>query len=404
VTQLFNTRNYSIRDFEEWDRKGELELQPKFQRREVWVPKARSFLIDTIIRGKPIPKIFMRQDINPSNRMVTREVVDGQQRLRTILDYLKDGFPILKTHNHEYGGKYFSELDEDTQRMFLKYELAVDLLQDMSDKEIYDVFARLNTYSTVLNAQEQRNGLYFGEFKSAVYYLAKEFRSFFVKNNIFKEAQILRMVEAEFISELLIAISVGIQARSKTLIDKFYSDNEDAFPDREAKEDSFRITMDMIGGIIADTSPSSKLRESRFIYALFCAIYHMNYGLPKLEVQRVTVTHKDFAKIRVALGEIEEIFEKVQRANEEQNSRNAEERRRLLLQNRDETNAEDEDIDDVDFEYTSSISPSDSDLTLLTVREVEFYNAYNNRWVHAANRRLLTEYICGILLKTLKRK
>jgi len=99
MLQLFSTRNYSVRDFEEWNDKGVLELQPKFQRRNVWDPKARSYLIDTIIRGKPIPKIYMRQIVNPKTRQTRREIVDGQQRLRSVLDFLKDGFPILKIHN-----------------------------------------------------------------------------------------------------------------------------------------------------------------------------------------------------------------------------------------------------------------------------------------------------------------
>ena len=73
MQQLFNTRNYSVRDFEEWHERGELVLAPKFQRREVWSDKARSYLMDTIIRGKPIPKIYMRQDVNPQTRRVVRE-------------------------------------------------------------------------------------------------------------------------------------------------------------------------------------------------------------------------------------------------------------------------------------------------------------------------------------------
>lgn len=52
MQQRFNTRNYSVRDFEEWHGRGELVLAPKFQRREVWVDKARSYLIDTIVPGK----------------------------------------------------------------------------------------------------------------------------------------------------------------------------------------------------------------------------------------------------------------------------------------------------------------------------------------------------------------
>ena len=192
MQQLFNTRNYSVRDFEEWSERDELVLAPKFQRREVWSDKARSYLIDTIVRGKPIPKIYMRQDLNPDTRRTVREVVDGQQRLTTVLRFIKDGFKLSKTHHEEYGGKYFSGLSPETQRDILKYEFVVDLLQDMQDAEVYDVFARINTYSEKLKPQELRNAQWFGEFKSCVYLLAREFVSFMENAKMFTEKNILR--------------------------------------------------------------------------------------------------------------------------------------------------------------------------------------------------------------------
>ncbi|MBS3115477.1 DUF262 domain-containing protein, partial [Candidatus Woesearchaeota archaeon] len=94
----FDSRTYNIEDFREWSERGQLILNPKFQRRQVWTPSAKSFLIDTILRGDPIPKIFIRQNIDPSTKKSIREVVDGQQRLRTILDFIKDGFVISKIH------------------------------------------------------------------------------------------------------------------------------------------------------------------------------------------------------------------------------------------------------------------------------------------------------------------
>src|SRR5262245_39939894 len=112
----FDSRTYSINDFLEWDRNKQLLLNPKFQRRNVWTDRAKSFLMDTILRGKPIPKIFIRQSINPTTKASLREVVDGQQRLRTILSYLNDGFTINKRHNGQYGGFFFSQLgDVDDQ-------------------------------------------------------------------------------------------------------------------------------------------------------------------------------------------------------------------------------------------------------------------------------------------------
>jgi hypothetical protein len=70
----FDSRTYSVNDFREWHNRKELELQPKFQRRSVWSDKARSYLIDSIVRGKPIPKIFIRQDIDPKTIRTVREV------------------------------------------------------------------------------------------------------------------------------------------------------------------------------------------------------------------------------------------------------------------------------------------------------------------------------------------
>jgi hypothetical protein len=60
----FDSRTYSINDFLEWSKNDQLELNPRFQRRSVWTDSARSYLIDTIVRGKPIPKVFIRQKLN----------------------------------------------------------------------------------------------------------------------------------------------------------------------------------------------------------------------------------------------------------------------------------------------------------------------------------------------------
>src|SRR5271157_1193351 len=126
--KTFDSRVYSINDFIEWDKGRQLSLNPAFQRRAVWSEKAKSYLMDTIIRGKPIPKIFIRQKINVTTKTSIREAVDGQQRLRTIISYIKDGFVISRLHHKEYGGLRFSQLPEAVQSDLISYEVSVDLL------------------------------------------------------------------------------------------------------------------------------------------------------------------------------------------------------------------------------------------------------------------------------------
>ena len=81
---------------------------------------------------------------------------------------MKDGFFISKRHNSTYGGLYFSQLnqiDDDIQTQILNYEVSVDLLVNMSDPDVLDVFSRLNSYSVTLNEQEKLNANHFGSFK-----------------------------------------------------------------------------------------------------------------------------------------------------------------------------------------------------------------------------------------------
>lgn len=361
MQQQFATRSISVHDFEEWRDRGELVLAPKFQRREVWNPKARSYLIDTILRGKPIPKLYMRQDINPTSRRTLREIVDGQQRLHTVLTFIKDAFKVSKTHNEKYGGKYFSGLDDATQRDILKYEFVVDLLQDMPDNEIYDLFARINTYSEKLKPQELRNAKWFGEFKSSVYLLAKEFVNFLEKTKIFTSKQILRMAEAEFISELLLAMEEGIREGNKTIIDNCYRDYDDQFPNRKRHEKRFRETMDIVGGIVGDELPNLKFRAARLFYPLFCAVYHMTFGLPKLHAPAGKIKVSDYPKLKIALEQIDDLIDRIQ------------------------------------------VAEGPIEKLNLSAEDSRFYDSYSEHWVHADKRTILTQYLCRHFAKAQKR-
>jgi len=307
----FDSRSYSINDFLEWHSNEQLVLSPKFQRRSVWTDTARSYLMDTIVRGLPIPKIFIRQSINVQTRASIREVVDGQQRLRTILSFLNDGFVINPKHNPTYGGLYFSQLgiiDEEVQSSILNYELAVDLLVNMPDEKILDVFGRLNSYAVTLNEQEKINANHFGPFKTLADNIAHKFHKFWLESKILSEQNILRMGDVQLSADLLIAMIEGI--RSKKQIAPYYKTYEKEFDcDVQVLEDQFTNVIETIKGIFEGNLKTTEFRRIHIFYTLFTAIYHMQFGLRDINIIRKPIIQSDFARISNKLALIDNIFQ-----------------------------------------------------------------------------------------------
>ena len=123
---------FSVTDFLSWKREGTLDLKPRFQRRSVWKPGAKSFFIDTVVRGLPAPIIYLRQKLDLNSQVTVREVVDGQQRLRTLFAYIdsntledydrvRDGFEVKKIHNPDLAGKSFRKLLAQHRERILSY-------------------------------------------------------------------------------------------------------------------------------------------------------------------------------------------------------------------------------------------------------------------------------------------
>lgn len=304
MSKNFDLRPYSINDFREWSEKGDLILSPKFQRRRVWSTKAKSYLIDTILRGLPIPPVFIRQKIDTTTKKTVREVIDGQQRLGAILDFLRNGFKVSKIHNEEYGNIYFNELSHQVQREFLEYVIAANLVLSTRDEDVLEIFSRLNTYTITLNKQELWNAEYFGLFKQTVHSLAYEFHTFWVDSKILSEQKIARMGDVELTSELVIASIDGIQ--DKKVIKNYYKKNEETFPEKDKTKRNFKKCIDTIGEIYGELLPNSYFNGAPLFYTLYCVIYDLLFSLKNSSNNvRIKSTPSDCAKIRDSLENLE---------------------------------------------------------------------------------------------------
>jgi hypothetical protein len=277
-----NRSTYTPLDFISWREANSLELVPKFQRRGVWSTPARSFLIDTLIRGLPVPPIYLRVTQSKDRKRIVREVIDGQQRISSVLSFIDDEYPLSKSLRVPYAGKRYSELDNNKKKAIRTYDFICEVFHGISDSEVLEIFARLNTNSVPLNKQELRNGRFFGYFKQTAYRLALEYLQFWRRHRIFTEQSIARMLEVELTSELIIAQLDGLQDKKKS-IDTFYRNYDGDFPHQKPVESRFRTVMDTIERVLGDSLKDSQFRKKPLFYSLFCVVYHRIFGLPGQE-------------------------------------------------------------------------------------------------------------------------
>jgi hypothetical protein len=222
--------------------------------------------------------VFIRQKLNVTTKISIREVVDGQQRLRTILSYVRDAFPLARGQHPEYGGKRFSQLSQETQADFLSFEIACDLLINLPDAEILDIFARLNSYAVVLNEQEKIHAAHFGPFKVLADKIGFDYNEYWTTQKILSSQQILRMQEVNLVADITISMIEGI--KSKKQIKKFYANYENEFPhDVDMLESRFRQVIYMIARLFPEGIFNSEFRRVHIFYTLFTAVYHCLFGL-----------------------------------------------------------------------------------------------------------------------------
>lgn len=260
--------------------KKQLILQPKFQRRRAWDEKARSYLIDTIVRELPMPKIFLRRIVNPETKLPAYEVVDGQQRLDAIITFREGELILSKKHHPDLGDSTFMNLPDPVQKTFLEYEISAELINSASDSEIWGLFERLNTYTLTLNRQEHLNARYFGYFKQTAYQLAaeKEALDAWQKLKVFSYRQIARMKEVEMTSDIMVAIIRGISDMAD--IRKAYDELDEEFPNKEHVMTTFRTTLSLVTERLSKAVRITRFRRLAWFYSLMVAVIDTKVGIP----------------------------------------------------------------------------------------------------------------------------
>jgi len=300
-----------------------LVIQPPYQRRKTWTINSKILLIDSIYSNYDIPKFYLRTKTDKSGNVIY-EVIDGQQRLRTLFDFRNgklelnpNKMPTNKTTDQSVKfAKQMQQFVEEFYRKERKYpvfdDLTVDLMKEFNvcslnvvtidtddDLRIKELFTRLNQNVYKLSDQDLRHAVYVGtNLLSSIiklsYYPEKEpksiieadpgpNRSFLIMNKICSSNHIKTRRDEEFVSELLYLLIKGEPMDKKKKLEEFYE-----FYKNKIKPNGQEVRRFI--GVLAEISSifiaPEELKTTRFkkftdFYTLFWILLTLKYGIIK---------------------------------------------------------------------------------------------------------------------------
>lgn len=303
---------YQISDLIEWDASERLVINRDFQRGDVWKNDAKVYLIDTILRRMPIPKFYLRQIVNLETRQSVREIVDGQQRVRAILDFASDRLVLTKRAG-EFAGHRYSTLEPELQSTFLSYPIAVEHLINASIDDVLEVFSRLNSYTVALNSQELRHATYQGEFKWSVRAAVQRWPVLWEKLDVVSRSGRTRMLDDELMAQMFGVLIDGVKDGGQQYIRSLYSRFDGIFAQSEQINQKLDASLEYLSYNLGDVLQQSPIRTAPHFLMLFAAISHFKHGIPEGDIgeklpQRSPGALSDSAIIANNLGTLSSIL------------------------------------------------------------------------------------------------
>lgn len=295
-TDKWNTRNISRRF-----KKNKINLNPEYQRNSVWTLSQKQLLIDSIIRDIDIPKLYFREQ---ENEVV--EVVDGQQRIKSIVDFIDNKFPLDKNSDpfegEELAGKHFTDLSEDLTDDFEGKTLDVILYTiDFTDEEVEETFLRLQN-GTPLNAAEKRR---------AVNGNARELVAELAKNKVFTDTAAFadkrfafEDISAKILHQQLSSSTSRIDIKPVSII-KTYENNAKI----TTAHDAYKKTLKGLNAIDKAFSNVSGLKLKKYAYLDWAFVLtHLfdKYTLSNQDLPLIGQLYADFEKRRSENSSLDE--------------------------------------------------------------------------------------------------
>lgn len=281
----------TVQDLVSLFEKGQLNLEPGFQRDSVWQPGDRKKLIETIFMHYPIPSIFLYKQINDEGRLVY-DVLDGKQRLETILMFQG----VRRFRRNRFSAQV--QIDADNcaevdwpavrrsgfEHRLMGYKIqTVEIEGDLSD--IISLFVRINSTGKSLSSAEKRHARYFrSPWFLAAQRLARSNQAYFA--TIMSPTQIARMKHVELVCELIASIcSEGIIDKKKA-VDRVVGGEDVDRRALAACTRTFARVMKLLRGLLPEIA-QTRFANAVDFYSLFMLVYEFDReGLVLIDAER----------------------------------------------------------------------------------------------------------------------
>lgn len=261
VVRLFKDERYIVDD--------------RFQRRLVWTPKQKVRLIETILMGYPMPDVYLHQKEADAEGQQVFSIVDGQQRITTIVQFASDEWAIEKKyldkdhHDSDYAGLRWSQLPTALKKVYWAYTINSRIIPpEVTDDEIRRIFRRLNESDKSLNPQELRHA----EFSGRIILLAEQIADhrFWSDWEIFTANNIRRMADVEVATSLIAFLRNGIVTDSAESVNYLYDLYNDTYKEEKSDRATIISFLEKVDDIFSrDDKVASFFSKPIHIYTLF---------------------------------------------------------------------------------------------------------------------------------------
>ena len=262
--------------------KGQLNLEPGFQRNSVWTTNDRRRLIDSVCASRPIPSVFLYKSQDSRGRL-KYDVIDGKQRLESVLAFIGakgfrgEGFEVLTTLPNATEAEWFDWRrlrNRGHESLLTGYKVqTVEVSGDLSD--IINLFVLINsTGKRLTNAEKRHAKFYHSSFLKLAGKIAQRRKQFFLEYGVLSAGLISRMKHVEFVSELMASILASGPINKKSALDSIIGGQTMTARDLRKAETQFTLTLNRLTRMFPKLS-ETRFRNSVDLYTLFMVVWDL---------------------------------------------------------------------------------------------------------------------------------